>query len=49
MTKTQNTKQNDLEERTLNFRRRVIGSIEKIPKNIVNIEISKQLKREDIG
>lgn len=37
--------QYDLEERTLAFTQRVIIYIEKLPKNLANIEISKQLIR----
>jgi four helix bundle protein len=45
MLKTQNTKQFDLEERTLQFALRVRNFIKKIPKIISNIEDSKQLIR----
>jgi four helix bundle protein len=43
MTKIQKTKQYDLEERTLNFARRVIDFVNKLPKNLSNLEIGKQL------
>jgi four helix bundle protein len=45
MRKTQNSKQYDLEERTLNFTKQVIEFINKLPKTLTNIEISKQLVR----
>ena len=45
MTKNQNTKHYDLEERTLKFARGVIGFTNKIPKTLANLEISKQLVR----
>ena len=43
MTEIQNSKRYDLEERTLNFAKRVIEFINKLPKTLTNIEISKQL------
>ena len=43
MTKTQNTKQYDLEDRTLEFARRVRAFVKKLPKTIANIEDGKQL------
>lgn len=45
MTKIQNNKQYDLEERTFEFARRVRSLIKKFPKTIGNIEDSKQLIR----
>lgn len=44
MTEKQNTnKQYDLEERTLNFARRVREFVKKLPKTLANIEDSRQL------
>jgi four helix bundle protein len=43
MTKTQNTKPYDLEERTLKFARRVIEFVNRLPKNMPNLEIGRQL------
>src|SRR3990172_2133375 len=45
MTEIQNSKRYDLEERTLKFTKRVIEFINKLPKILTNIEISKQLIR----
>ncbi|MFH1904400.1 MAG: four helix bundle protein [bacterium] len=45
MTKTQNSKQYDLEDRTLEFARRVRALIKKLPKTIGNIEDGKQVIR----
>jgi len=45
MTKIQNSKQYDLEERTLNFARRVIEFVNRLPRTLPNLEISKQLVR----
>jgi len=45
MTETQNSKQYDLEERTLEFSKRVRTFIKQLPKTISNIEDSKQLIR----
>jgi|SRR3989338_683391 len=45
MTEIQNSKRYDLEERTLKFTKRVIEFINKLPKTLTNIEISKQLIR----
>ena len=45
MTKIQNSKRYDLEERTLNFAKKVIGFVDKLPKTLTNTEISKQLVR----
>ncbi|MFQ6083663.1 MAG: four helix bundle protein [Candidatus Aminicenantia bacterium] len=45
MTKIQNSKQYDLEERTLKFAKEVIEFTKKLPKTIANIEIMKQLIR----
>lgn len=43
MTKTQNSKQYDLEERTLKFAKRVRAFIKSLPKTIANLEDEKQL------
>ena len=43
MTKIQNTKQYDLEDRTLAFAKRVRGFVKKLPNTIANIEDGKQL------
>ncbi len=43
MNKTQNTKQYDLKDRTLNFARRVIEFVDQMPKTLSNLEIGKQL------
>jgi four helix bundle protein len=45
MTKFQNSKQYDLEDRTLEFAKRVIEFVNKLPKTLTNIEISRQLVR----
>ena len=45
MTENQNQKRYDLEERTLNFTKQIIELINKLPKTLTNIEISKQLVR----
>ena len=45
MTKIQNAKQYDLEERTFQFAKRVALFCKKIPRTINNIEYSKQLIR----
>ncbi len=45
MTKNQNTKQYDLEERTLKFAKEVIKFVKSLPKTIANVEIIKQLVR----
>ena len=45
MPETQNSKQYNLGERTLKFAKRVIVYVNKLPKNISNIEIGKQLIR----
>jgi len=45
MTKIQNSKIYDLEERTLNFSKRIIKLINAIPKTLTNIEVGKQLVR----
>lgn len=41
----QNPKQYDLEDRTLNYAKKVIEFINELPKTLTNIEISKQLVR----
>ena len=41
MTKIQNTKQYDLEERTLKFAKEAIKFIKSLPKTLPNIEIMK--------
>jgi len=43
MTKTQNSKQYDLGERTFNFAKRVITYVNKLPKTMSNIEVGRQL------
>ena len=43
MSKTQNPKQYDLEDRTLAFAKRVRAFVKRIPRTIANIEDSKQL------
>jgi four helix bundle protein len=45
MTKNQSSKQYDLEERTLNFARRVVNFCKKLPKSAIEGEIAKQLVR----
>jgi four helix bundle protein len=45
MTENQSSKRYDLEERTLQFTKRVIEFINKLSKTLVNIELSKQLVR----
>ena len=45
MTKTQNTKQYDLEDRTLEFARRVRGFVKRLNRTLANIEDGKQLIR----
>ena len=45
MTKIQNTKHYDLEERTLKFTKEVIMFVKSLPRTIANIEIIKQLVR----
>lgn len=45
MTKSQNTKQYDLEERTFGFAKRVVSFVNKLPKTLTNIEVGKQLVR----
>ncbi len=45
MTKNQGSKQYDLEERTLNFARRVVNFCKKLPKSTIEGEIAKQLVR----
>lgn len=42
---SQNSKRFDLEERTLNFAKKVIDLIKKLPKNTVNFEMSNQVIR----
>ena len=42
---TQKPKQYDLEERTMNFAKRVIGFVGSIPQSIPNVEIIKQVVR----
>jgi len=43
MTETQNSKQYDLEDRTLAFAKKVRAFVKKLPKTIANIEDGKQL------
>jgi len=45
MTKIQNKKKYDLEDRTLCFARKAIDYISKLPSSVANIEIGKQLVR----
>ena len=45
MTKIQISKKYDLEERTLNFAKSVISFCKKLPKNIIDGELAKQLVR----
>ena len=45
MTKTQNPKRYDLEDRTLKFAKEVINFVKALPRNISNIEVMKQLVR----
>lgn len=45
MTKIQNTKQYDLEERTLEFAKKIRIFVKKIPRAIANIEDGKQVIR----
>lgn len=45
MTKNQNSRQYDLEERTLRFARRTIKIFKELPKTVINVEIGKQLIR----
>jgi len=44
-TNDQNSKQYDLEERTLKFAKEVIGFVKRLPRSIANAEIAKQLIR----
>lgn len=43
MTKPQNSKRYDLEERTLQFVKRVIGLVNRLPKTLPNTKIGRQL------
>ncbi len=45
MTKIQNSKRYDLEERTLKFTKEVIKFVKFLSRNMVNMEITKQLIR----
>jgi four helix bundle protein len=45
MTKEQNTKKYDLEDRTLEFAKRTISFINKLQKSLANVEIARQLVR----
>ena len=45
MTKIKNSKQYDLEERTLKFAKEVITFVKSLPRTIANVEIIKQLIR----
>ncbi|MBI4100342.1 four helix bundle protein [Candidatus Microgenomates bacterium] len=45
MTKTQNSKHYDLEDRTLRFAKRIANYIDNLQKTISNVEIGKQLMR----
>ena len=44
-TNDKNSKQYDLEERTLKFSKEVIGFVKRLPRSIANAEIAKQLIR----
>ena len=45
MTEVKNSKQYDLEERTLRFAKEVIGFVRILPKTLANIEIMRQIIR----
>ena len=45
MTKNQNTKQYDLEERTLEFGKRIIRLCKELPKNTINFKLIDQVVR----
>jgi four helix bundle protein len=45
MTKNRNSKQYDLEERTLSFARSVVSFCRKLPRTVIEAEIAKQLVR----
>ena len=45
MSKIQNIKQYDLEERTLKFAKEVIAFVKEMPRSMANTEITKQLIR----
>ncbi|GAJ18480.1 unnamed protein product [marine sediment metagenome] len=45
MSEVKNSKQYDLEERTLRFAKEVIGLVNVLPKTMANIEIMKQIIR----
>ena len=45
MIKIQNSKQYDLEERTLEYSKRIIRLCKKLPKDIINLKLSSQLIR----
>ena len=45
MSKIQNTKQYNLEERTLKFAKEVIAFVKEMPRSMANAEIAKQLIR----
>jgi len=45
MTKNQNSKQYDLEERTLKFTKEVIEFMKTLPRTVANVEIAKQVIR----
>jgi four helix bundle protein len=45
MTRIQNSRRYDLEERTLNFAKQVVEFVNRLQKNITNMEIGKQLVR----
>jgi len=45
MTKIQNTKKYDLEERTLKFAKNVIEYVDKMQKTVTSLEVGKQLVR----
>jgi four helix bundle protein len=45
MTRIQNSRRYDLEERTLNFAKQIVEFVNRLQKNITNMEIGKQLVR----
>jgi four helix bundle protein len=45
MTNGKNSKPYDLEERTLRFTKEIISLVNRVPKNLANVEIAKQLIR----
>ena len=45
MTEIQNSKQSDLEDRTLDFAKRIRRYVKNLPKSMINFEVGKQLFR----